>query len=95
MGFVATYDDGKDAEKRAKRAEKLFTKKLMGDVISACKRCDSGDEPGGFSDFDTAVRKATSAAEEDITEVEFTAFIHEMWEAAKAARTYPENKPCW
>ena len=95
MGLEVTYDDFKDARKRANRAKKLFDKEVMGKIIEGCKIADAGNEASGFEKFDAAVREATNAAEEGLSEAEFTAFITEMWLAAKAARAFQENKPCW
>jgi len=89
-----TYDEGKLAEKRGKRAKKLFDKNVMGEVIKACKMHDL-NETGAFDVFDAAVREATSAAEEGLTDPEFTAFIQDMWVAANASRAQQENRPCW
>jgi hypothetical protein len=89
-----TYDEGKIAEKRGKRAKKLFDKNVMGDVIKACKMHDA-NETGAFDVFDGAVRGATSAEEEGLTEADFTAFIQDMWVAANASRAQQENRPCW
>ena len=85
-----------DAERRAKRAQKLFTPPTMKKIIEACKKGDViPPDPDAFNEFQT-VCKDVLKSPGDGTSQEIQDFIEDIWEASKRSRSiHHEFKPCW
>ena len=96
MGMEPTLAEYVDAERRARRAQKLFTPPTMKKLIEACKKIDfNSADPDAKKEF-THVCNDVLKTPADGTTKEITEFIEDIWAASKASRAVShEFKPCW
>ena len=96
MGLEPTLAEYVDAERRARRAQKLFTPPTMKKIIDACKKIDlNKDDPDALNEFKTVCNNVLKSPA-DGTPEEIRLFILDIWEASKESRkTHQEFKPCW
>ena len=91
---IVTLAEYVDAERRARRAEKLFTPSTMQKIIAACMKSDiEPPDPNAFDEF-KAVFNDVLKSPADGTPQEISNFIEDIWAASKASRSLG-FKPCW